>query len=173
MEKILIVSDSHGNQQLLMEIVQKNQTCDGYLHCGDSQLASIDPALERFVVVAGNTDTDARLRSLELINYGDWHVMLTHGHRYSVNWGLEELALSAKGYGCQIACFGHTHLPTVVKQAGVLCLNPGSIIQPRGDWEFGTYMLLYLPETSAKPLKIQLYHSRSHELVDEQIVHMA
>ena len=33
--KIIVVSDSHGKQGILEQIVEKHPDADAYLHCGD------------------------------------------------------------------------------------------------------------------------------------------
>ncbi|MGL4952335.1 MAG: YfcE family phosphodiesterase [Culicoidibacterales bacterium] len=170
MQTILLVSDTHYERKILLEIVKKQPKCDAYLHCGDSQLKSTDQALKPFVVVAGNTDSDKGFNQDELLVLPFCTLFITHGHKYHVNWQLAELAQTAKSYGAKIACFGHTHIPYCAIHDGILCLNPGSAISPRGDWQFGTYAIVALDE---KKVSVCFYASQTHELVDEQIVHMS
>ena len=40
MIKILVVSDSHSNQELLQILALKHQDCSYFLHLGDSELPS-------------------------------------------------------------------------------------------------------------------------------------
>ena len=48
-----------------------------------------------------------------------------HGHRYGVKSGTERLAEAAKARGCDIALYGHTHVPDVHEEKGILMINPG------------------------------------------------
>lgn len=172
MKKILILSDSHHEREVLMRIVEKHQNCEAYIHCGDSQLQSSDESLQPFYVVAGNTDFDRNLAPDLLLDFEAYVFWVTHGHRYGVNWDDSQLIQGAKQLGANIVCFGHTHIPYCQKKEGILLINPGSVISPRGQWKFGTYVLLeFLPQDSQ--VNVQFYHSRTHELVDEQIVHMS
>lgn len=56
----------------------------------------------------------------------------THGHRYDVYYGTQELAVRAKALGADIALYGHTHISTAEDRNGILILNPGSCTRPRG-----------------------------------------
>ncbi|MGL6058861.1 MAG: metallophosphoesterase family protein [Culicoidibacterales bacterium] len=174
MKTILLVSDTHCERKILQTILKKNPNCDVYIHCGDSQLSSSDEAIQPFVVVAGNTDSDRTFLTDEVLEFSPYTLFITHGHHYQVNWQLSELTRAAKSYGAQIACFGHTHIPYCGIYDGILCLNPGSAISPRGNWQFGTYAIVTFDETSSETqITIRFYMSQTHELVDEQIVHMS
>ncbi len=171
MKKILILSDSHHEREVLMRIVEKNFDCDAYIHCGDSQLKSTDKSLQPFYVVAGNTDFDQQLPPDLMLDFEAYPLWVTHGHRYGVNWGSEQLVREAKRIGAKIACFGHTHIPYCQKIDEVLCINPGSVTSPRGEWTFGTYAILSISRPQ-EPLVIRFYRCIDHELVDEQIVYI-
>lgn len=56
-------------------------------------------------------------------------LMLSHGHEKSEE---ERLAL-AKRYRVHIWITGHTHVPALCEQQGVVLLNPGSPALPKGD----------------------------------------
>ena len=52
--KIIVVSDSHGKQGILEQIVEKHPDADAYLHCGDIEdYAENYPS---YIVVQGNND---------------------------------------------------------------------------------------------------------------------
>ena len=52
--KILLVSDSHGDDESLRKIANKHNNCDYYIHLGDSQ--SSPDLIRPFVSVRGNCD---------------------------------------------------------------------------------------------------------------------
>ena len=63
----------------------------------------------------------------------------THGHKQGVGYGLENLMYTALENDCDIALYGHTHVPfdDVFEGFGdagenVRIINPGSISLPRG-----------------------------------------
>lgn len=172
MKQMLVMSDTHYEERLIERIVKAHPQCELYVHCGDSQLSANARVLQPFIVVAGNTDRVA-WQSDEYVMFGDYPMMVTHGHRYQVNWGLDQLVQKAKQERVEIVCFGHTHVPLCVQVAGVLFINPGSVTSPRGAWSFGTYAVIeYDPKAEAQ-LKVRFYASQTHELVDEQIVNMS
>ena len=58
--------------------------------------------------------------------------MLTHGHRYGVNYGVEQIKETAFLEGADIVMFGHTHQPLIdLSDEKIYAINPGSITQPR------------------------------------------
>lgn len=60
------------------------------------------------------------------------NVFALHGHRYSVDYGLDSLAVTAKTLDADLVFFGHTHRPYWEENSGTLYLNPGSCSRPRG-----------------------------------------
>ena len=148
---ILVVSDSHGDVELLHDIISRNRArCDLVIHLGDN-LLDINEVMRDFPTVAhlgvlGNCDfasmyADAR-------NEGTFtaegrRIFYTHGHKYNVGFGLEYLAANAKLHKCNIALYGHTHVALCEEINGVLVINPGSISRPR-DASGGTYARLVI-----------------------------
>lgn len=60
------------------------------------------------------------------------NIFATHGHRYSVDFGLENLSFAAQNLDSDLVFFGHTHHPFRYEDSGTLYLNPGSCSRPRG-----------------------------------------
>ena len=58
-------------------------------------------------------------------------IMITHGHRYGVKYGLERLYFSALENEVDIVLFGHTHISLNEKYDNILFFNPGSLTHPR------------------------------------------
>ena len=57
---------------------------------------------------------------------------MTHGHRYGVHYGREQLAEAALQKGAKLALYGHTHIFRDEEIDGVRLINPGSPTLPRG-----------------------------------------
>jgi len=132
--KILIISDTHGFLQNFNKVLKKVKPIDMLIHCGDVQRDEepVKTAANCPVyMVAGNNDFGTLLEKEIFLDVGKYHVMVTHGHRYSVGYGLDMLASAAKKKGADIVMFGHTHVPMVQKIDGVTFVNPGSITSPR------------------------------------------
>ena len=61
--KYLVVSDNHGDREILVDIVkQRAGEMDVLFHCGDSELEADDQLWETFDVVKGNCDFVRGLR---------------------------------------------------------------------------------------------------------------
>lgn len=144
MNKILVVSDSHGLTSELVQLKEKHQDeVDVMLHCGDSELQANDPVLEGFIVVRGNCDFEEQFLEDIVQSVGNKKVMITHGHRYQVKSSLLSLSYRAAELKANIVCFGHSHILGAEILNGILFLNPGSIRLPRLRKE-KTYCILEL-----------------------------
>lgn len=150
--RILIVSDSHGEEHLLKRIVER-EMADHVIHCGDfctdqSQLPSVS-----MTVVRGNCDWE-RVPEEQQWDGGGYRFLVVHGHRHHVNTSLLSLRYRAEEVGASIACFGHSHYPLCERSGDVLLINPGSITQPRG-YPVPSYAVLeYVDENR---LRVQYY----------------
>jgi len=88
--------------------------------------------------------------SRQIAHASGYSILLTHGHRYSVDVSLEMLLDSAHAMKCDIAIFGHTHIPFAETFTHILALNPGSPARPRGKSEPG-FAVIDLDATSTEP----------------------
>lgn len=135
--RILVVSDTHGNYQLLHKLLTTVGPFDLLIHAGDGgndllQLARDFPDLPRYAV-AGNCDPFSRLPRELCFEAGGQRIFLTHGDRYGVKHDLLRLALKGKASQADLVIFGHTHLPLLDQSHGVMLLNPGSLGSCRGE----------------------------------------
>src|SRR5690625_305990 len=130
MERVLILSDSHGLTNEITQIKGRHQ-CEHVIHCGDSELEPDHPALKNMTTVKGNCDFAAKLKYIENLEVGAIQFFITHGHLYDVGINLHSLHKSAKENGAQVVCYGHTHVAGAEIMDGILFINPGSIRLPR------------------------------------------
>ncbi len=86
----------------------------------------------------------------QIVKACGYSVLLAHGHRHSVDVSLEVLVDSASAMDCDIAVFGHTHVPFAETYAHILALNPGSTSRPRGKSEAG-FAVIELSVNSTEP----------------------
>lgn len=163
--KYLVVSDNHGNRDVLVDIVHRwEDKVDAMFHCGDSELKVDDTLWQKFVVVKGNCDYSSDYHNETTLLIGLDQVYMTHGHLFNVNMGLTYLSLAAKENHANLAFYGHTHKLAAELVEGVLYLNPGSISQPRGTYShLKTYALV---ETLDERIEV-CYYNEKHELVPE------
>lgn len=144
--KLLVISDSHG-YKINNEIIDF-ENCDYNIHCGDSQLAYSDSEMRNFdLKVQGNCDFDKNYPKQDFLNTKYGKIMATHGHYFSVNYGLTDLARFAENEGCSIAFYGHTHVVVAEKVNDVILINPGSIAQSRSRYP-KTYAVVEIKEQS-------------------------
>lgn len=165
--KCLVVSDSHGDREILESILAHNKNnVDAFFHCGDSELEANDSLFNVFNGVIGNMDFDMNFPE-ELVKVVDGEtIYVSHGHLTGVKTNLLTLSLRAQSKNANFAFFGHTHeLGCEMTDDGMLILNPGSISLPRGQYRGlgGTYAII---EADAKFVRVT-YFTRQHESVPE------
>lgn len=133
--RILVVSDTHGQNIDIIDLI-KREDFDIYIHLGDF----VDDAkyIEKktgihFVKVKGNNDffvSDTPEK--DIIEIEGYRILLVHGHRHGVYYGIERLETEANIENADICLFGHTHVYYYDKIDGIIYLNPGSPSRPRG-----------------------------------------
>lgn len=145
--KILIVSDSHGRTNHLERVIDKVGTLDLFIHLGDVE--DREDYIQKIVrcetaMVSGNNDYFTSLERELIIQIGRYTALLTHGHRYQVNYGTEMIRNIGIERGVDIVMYGHTHKPYMNTTGAVTLINPGSISQPRQEGHIPTYILMEL-----------------------------
>ena len=88
--------------------------------------------------------------SRQIVQAAGYQILLVHGHRHSVDVSLEVLLNSAQAMNCDIAVFGHTHMPFAEEFSSILALNPGSLSRPRGRSK-ASFAVLALESDSTVP----------------------
>lgn len=153
MLRILIMSDSHGrNENVELAIAQVREEIGEFqmlIHLGDvgdaRELESL--AGVPCYIVSGNTDYDAKLLNANVIEAGGHRIFATHGHLYQVDMRLDLLRFAALENDCDIAMYGHTHVPYLEEDPDdVTILNPGSISKPRQADHRYTYMVMEIDD---------------------------
>ncbi|MBO4591201.1 MAG: metallophosphoesterase [Eubacterium sp.] len=157
-KKILILSDSHGNSSYVRTAIEREKP-DMLIHLGDVQgntdeirkwLGDSVPA----VFIEGNCDRygGKDLKAVSVFELNGHRFFCTHGHRQGVSLGIQNLIYTAMVNECDIALYGHTHVPLDDTYegfgdvgGGVRVLNPGSIALPRGGSK-RSYMVMTFDE---------------------------
>ena len=148
-KKILVISDTHGRTDNLDKILPRVKPLDQLIHLGDvgRDIDYIEVVAEcACCFVAGNNDFYSDLPKERVIKLNGVSIFLTHGHYYYVNARKDFVRSAAVQRGAQIALFGHTHVPYLEEENGILVANPGSLSLPRQAEHIPTYMLLYIDE---------------------------
>jgi len=91
--------------------------------------------------------------------------LLVHGHKHSVKRSYDRLIKEARAEDVNVVFYGHTHIPKVEIEEGVVFINPGSIAQPRNRAQ-GTYLVMKLDDdlTSAELTFYDQDHNIQHDL---------
>ena len=156
--KILIISDTHRKHENLLKVLERECPVDLLIHLGDAE-GYEDYIAEQagcpVEVVAGNNDFFSSLPREKELQIGKYKVLITHGHYYYVNTGIEDIEREAEGRGFDIVMFGHTHRPIIDYHKDVIALNPGSLSSPRPDEKDRFILLLILNKKERKSLKLK------------------
>lgn len=134
MIRIGVVSDSHmmlDNRLRSAADALKARGVSRLIHLGDGAMdwdrLSVMLGVP-LTAVAGNCDGSMVGMAQEaVITVEGTKLLLCHGHRLGVKFGLIRLKLRAEELGCQVGLFGHTHEQTEVWNEGILLLNPGAL----------------------------------------------
>lgn len=138
--RYLVLSDTHGNIRDAAFLTEHwHRQIDGVWHLGDHarDLAFLERQYAQslslaFSGVSGNCDFSGPFPSKRLFDLAGRRILMCHGHLYHVQSGLSYLKQQAHDVGADVVLFGHTHVPLLMEEDGVLYLNPGSITSPRG-----------------------------------------
>ena len=125
--KLLITSDVHGRIDDLKYVINQHKDCDLHLNAGDM---SLDPKYYEslsVITVKGNNDFGVDLPLERIIEKNGYKILLTHGHKESVKFGLTRLKLKAKILDVNMVIFGHTHQKYMEMDQGILFINPGAL----------------------------------------------
>ncbi|MDO4547666.1 MAG: metallophosphoesterase [Clostridia bacterium] len=130
MYKLGVISDSHANYSSLKKAAKMFGDVDAIAHLGDlvSDCEYLRVADKPVYSVAGNCDYASHSSPKEIvINIAGRKILMCHGHAYYVKLSLTRLMLRAREAGADVALYGHTHIPGVDMDRGILFVNPGAL----------------------------------------------
>ena len=154
--KILVFSDTHGDTGHAEEIIRNHDNIDLVIHLGDyfrdaQKLSSIFPHIP-FEYIYGNSDfMIGDVPAEKILELNGKKILITHGHRYSVNWDYSKLHKKAEETKVDMVLFGHTHISYMEDRGKYILLNPGSISDPRDD-KGESYGLITLDDKGIQPV---------------------
>ncbi len=128
MKKILVLSDSHGCDDLLCAAADFVHP-DGIIHLGDivedSECLSHHCFHLPVVRLKGNCDYGSDLPERYVDELEGVRILACHGHRYGVKSDLTALSFAGMEEKADLCLFGHTHIQTFEKGMPAF-LNPGA-----------------------------------------------
>ena len=119
--KVGVISDTHG--LLRSSAIEALQGCDLIVHAGDVGNAKVLESLQAcapVVAVRGNVDMKW---AHDLPDTAD---VALGGRRIHVLHNVRDLAIDPLTAGFDVVICGHSHIPRIFTQDGVLYVNPGS-----------------------------------------------
>jgi putative phosphoesterase len=134
--KIGLVSDSHGNLDNLRRAAEilVNQKVDLIIHLGDDYddakiLESLGIEIIKIPGVFSDYYKNSKIPNRLIKQFGNFRVLLTHtlaSHENDLPGDLkpEELIEKKK---IEAIFYGHTHIPRIHQEKGILCINPGHL----------------------------------------------
>lgn len=130
--RILVVSDTHGDRYALQSALWEQPEASLVFHLGDGARELATVAAENpdrtFFGVRGNCDPAfCDLLGNREETVGGRRIFFTHGHLWSVKFGLTRIACAARERQADIVLFGHTHTPFSAYDDGLYLINPGSL----------------------------------------------
>ncbi|TZE81713.1 metallophosphoesterase family protein [Calorimonas adulescens] len=133
--RIGIISDTHRLWGRIEEALRTMGKVDMILHLGDnvSDAEDIRNILRDIPVVAvkGNCDSTDNLPEERTLLLEGRKIFMTHGHRYNVKYDFSDIYKRAKEVEADIALFGHSHLPIILRKSDIIFINPGSTSMPK------------------------------------------
>ncbi|MGI6031608.1 MAG: metallophosphoesterase family protein [Eubacteriales bacterium] len=138
MKTAYVFSDSHGYIDIMYEVLADAKRGDTVVFLGDmnrdiEDIRAIYPSLE-YVIVEGNNDYRMDYPFTRVFRLEDVEILACHGHKLRVKGTLQLLYDRAAELGCQVALYGHTHVPKHMLHKGIQLINPGSCTSRYGSW---------------------------------------
>jgi len=161
------MSDTHNDREVITQVISQNTDVDAIFHCGDSELAYTAPELQKVYKVRGNCDHDVNFPTEVIEEIEGKRIFMTHGHLFNVKSSLTALSYKAREVQADVTLFGHSHVLGVELVDGILYVNPGSLLLPRGhkeksyaiieNIENGWHIIFYTEEKNKIAEKTLLY----------------
>ncbi len=119
-----MISDTHGYNEILNELVEKHSDAYAFLHLGD--LEDNEKLYPRYKIVRGNNDFFCDLKRWHTLKVGTHQIFMVHSEGYYGEGRYQGLASIAKQTNCDIVLYGHTHRKDHCIYDGITFITPGS-----------------------------------------------
>lgn len=129
--KALVVSDTHGELEILKRVIDKEKDANIIFHLGDGQdeVKEIKKLYtnKTIIDVCGNCDIGSNRPSIVEYNLSGNKILATHGNLFKVKLGITMLLEEAMKRNVDIVLYGHTHVPMICDFKGIKFMNPGAL----------------------------------------------
>ncbi len=147
--KIIVFSDSHGDVDSMVRIVEKIRP-DMIIHLGDNIKDAV--GLEKACpgpdirIVKGNTDYQTAVPTEKAIDIQGRRIFFAHGHEYGVRNTTSAIYKKGRSVNADIVLFGHTHIPYLKTKNGITLMNPGKVGRAARGMREASFGLIKLDE---------------------------
>ncbi len=140
-KKLLIISDSHGYDDLLLKVLRK-EDYDISVFAGDytTNLNFMKSHFDYFV----DGNNDYAHKDVEIFEIEQLKFVLVHSHQFfsfDKEVYFKRMREFAKKYNANVLIYGHTHYQIIDSEIEPILVNPGSIALPRGPKQKGSYVV--------------------------------
>ena len=124
--KIVVISDSHGNNEGIDKIFRELEF--NYLFFLGDGLKDLGEYinLQNVYAVSGNCDFFSVEPNEREFVLGDKKFFMTHGNAYGVKYSLHSIINEGVNRGVDYILFGHTHNKYIEDIDGMKVINPGT-----------------------------------------------
>jgi len=147
MQKILVISDTHGNQYLMRHVLQNESSCTHIVHLGDfySDIENNEDLTDgkEIIRVPGIFHPDYFSQKVPF--YQNFEV---NGVKISCLHALQDL--NRIPITADITLFGHTHKQELLRKRRQVLINPGHLKSERDRGYTASYCLIEFDKDSVK-----------------------
>ena len=155
MSKILIISDTHRNHDLLKIVLERNQDCEYLIHLGDEPddlefYPELIENMQVFFVYGLYHERFLEQNAVNCFNIGELEFCISHSEKKlrQIANDKSQMTNSTKPIGdchyerVRFLCFGHTHHSYFKQIGGDVWLNPGHLKLPKDRDEIAGYAVV-------------------------------
>ncbi len=172
--KVGVTSDTHKNFTNFIRAIDslRGHGVDVIIHLGDDYTDCDEIGEEDIVRVPGvysEQYQDAGIPNRQVVELGGWQVLLSHTRDKHPNDRQDDLDPNSLIQCKQVdaVLYGHTHLPDVSMDRGVVLVNPGHLKDEDKKGSPATYALLELDE---QKMTVKIYRLKDNTvIIQEQI----
>ncbi len=140
-KKLLIISDSHGYDDLVLKVLKK-EDYDVSVFAGDytTDLSFMKAHFDYFV----DGNNDYQYKDVETFKIENIKFVLVHSHQFfsfDKDKYFSRMREFAKEHNADVLIYGHTHYQLIDDEQTPILVDPGSIALPRGPKKKGSYIV--------------------------------
>lgn len=129
-----VISDSHKNVEWVEQTIEflKKGKAEKIIHLGDDYDDADVVAHPEIVRIPGVFSDNYKHKDIPnrlILDFEGWHILITHtkkSHSNDLPGDLKPEKVS-KSKEVQVILYGHTHIPAIGREGGIIYINPGHL----------------------------------------------